>query len=367
MKMKLKIASVLLAALCVPAVMAHALNEEFSAEVLSVEGNCYSMNDSGIHRGLLEGDVIQEGDSIEVKEGGKLTLAFDKEWKNVVTIEENSQMLIDSIYPVLLKMTEGDAYAKLDALPKGSTFEVRTPVLVATVRGTEFRTVYKEGESEVLNFSDSDVTVYNHDNNGALMGEPVVLKKLEHTAAVDRGQTPEPPRPLTDMELYKGRLIREHIDGGVKRAVAENRIGKIQDVQKANRVWKEVQQRKEQVARGRASDKLSARREDFKTVDAPTPKRPSQLLAEEEARREPAGQRAGKDGDERKRIPKRQQPNGPNAEGPGQPGQIGQPGQPGKPAQPGKPGQGPQSQQPARKQGSDRQQGHSQSPPKPPR
>lgn len=134
--------------------------EEFYCEVMSLQGNAYLTNKDGVHQPVKEGDILKVDDQVEVDNQSYLDLAYDRDWTNVVRVEESSRIRIKSVHPAQISLQRGGLFAKLKSLPKESTFEVQTPTALAAVRGTEFQTLYGENGTEVLNFSNSDVFVY---------------------------------------------------------------------------------------------------------------------------------------------------------------------------------------------------------------
>ena len=340
-----------------------ASSDAFQAEVLSVTGNVYAYSTAGTKRGLLEGDVLQEGDSIETMDGGKVEIALDGDWKNVITVEQRTQVLIDTLYPTSLQMTQGDVFAKLDELPKESSFEVRTPVLIASVRGTTYRTRYQEGDSQVYSYSDSPVYVYGRQKDGTPMTDPVILKNKETTVAQNRGDFPEVPAMMTSSELDRGTRFKDSIKKHIESVQKEGRRPKIQPIDRIKRDWQPRDKaRKERRLRdqsskggpggpggssggalvsGSGSSIVSPRDRFFNAVDAPTPKSAADLALEEEnaaeMRKEQERRNFGKQSLGSNALPPgadpfakqkiQQGPGGPSPQGFGQPQQ--QPGQAG--------------------------------------
>jgi hypothetical protein len=85
---------------------------------------------------ITQGMMLAKGDRIVVEKGGAVVVAFDPEWKNTSRLSENTHAIIRYLNPVRIEIGSGDVYSKLDALPKGSTFEVVTPTAIAAARGS---------------------------------------------------------------------------------------------------------------------------------------------------------------------------------------------------------------------------------------
>lgn len=227
MKTRLAIA---LAFFAFAAVLSVRADGTFHCEVLAVDGDVRVMTPAGSSTIAKEGDLLSEGDSIEVPDGGSVDLAYDKEWSNIARLEGGTKAKLGTIVPAKLDVSEGAVYAKLKNLPTTTSFEVKTPTAVAAVRGTEYRTVVVDGETEVFNFSPSKVFVYGMDASGVQMTEPAVLEQDQKTAIESKGEAPKPPAPMAVEDKKKGETAQKAIKAVVERAVTSGRVGKTQAV-----------------------------------------------------------------------------------------------------------------------------------------
>jgi len=215
-------------ALCGPLLTAFA-EEDFTVEVMSLEGTVSSTSAEGVQRNLSEGDILSAGATVEVKDMSRIDIAFDEEWNNVTRLDENTFVRIESVYPGHLVAKEGDIYAKLSKLPKDSEFRVETPTAIATVRGTEYQTVIRDGETKVFNFSDSPVEISGIDESGQPQGEPVVINNSETTQVSGRGERPRVPQRMNEFQRDQGRRLHQAIEGRVREMVSKGRVGKMRE------------------------------------------------------------------------------------------------------------------------------------------
>ena len=202
---------------------------DYSCEVMDIKGEVYATKGHGPRGPVKQGDLLKVGDRIEVGEGGSVDLAYDKGWNNVTRIGENSDVTIQSIYPTGIKMRHGDIFAKLKKLPKKSTFEIETPICIAAVRGSVYRTTH-EGVTHVYNFSPTPVEVFGLDQGGGLMGNPVILRNVEKTEVGNVGEAPHAAGRMSPDEMAQGQSLGSGIEAEVSRAQKENRAGQIQDI-----------------------------------------------------------------------------------------------------------------------------------------
>ena len=237
-------------------------DEAFHCEVLSMTGIAHVARASGETALLKEGDLLSEGDSIEVSENGTLDLAYDKEWNNVVHLEKGAKAKVESISPAKLGLNDGAVYARLKKLPATSSFDVQTPTAVAAVRGTEYRTVVHDGQTEIFNFSSSKVFVYGVDEGGHKSEEPpAVLESEQKTSVESAGEPPKAPQTMETHEKTACEVSQKAIVTQVERAVTEGRIGKIQTV---TEIESTLQSRKSKAQYDEESRVTDTRRRSFK-------------------------------------------------------------------------------------------------------
>lgn len=75
------------------------------------------------------------GNQAEIKTGAfsQCTLTFDEELKNILTIEENSQIKIENLKPVDIFLVKGKVFSLVEDITKIERFEIKTPIAVIGV------------------------------------------------------------------------------------------------------------------------------------------------------------------------------------------------------------------------------------------
>lgn len=119
--------------------------------------------------GAREGMIIKEGDIIKTEADSRAELAFGERLDNIINVFPNSQLVISSLDPGLVKLEEGRVFSLIKKLGKGSSFEVRTPTAVAGARGTGWGTSFLNSLTQVQGFEKS-VYVAGLDENNNLSG-----------------------------------------------------------------------------------------------------------------------------------------------------------------------------------------------------
>ncbi len=203
-----------------------AFAEEFYCEVMDVQGAVTLTNESVSSQALKEGDVLKINDVVQVGANSYADLAYDRDWNNVTRVEENSKIQIRALYPTTVLLEAGGVYAKLKSLPRDSSFEVQTPTAIASVRGTEYRTTFEQGETQIYNLSDSNVYVFGLDSSGQRQASPVIIHRSEKTGVAKLGQTPLVPRPMEANELERAEHFGQGIENKVNENIARGHFGK---------------------------------------------------------------------------------------------------------------------------------------------
>lgn len=207
-----------------------AFADDFRCEVMSVQGDALLSRGQEAPRKVEEGDLLKPGDALETGPNCRLDVAYDADWQNVTTVESNCSVTIQSVEPTSLELAKGSVFAKLDRLPKDSSFEVRTPTGVAVVRGTEFWTRSGGEGLEVYNYSASPVEVFGLDAQGRRFGKPAFLKRNEKTGILRRGSMPGTVQRMNAVDLQRCRGFASGIQDRVKQVRAKGRSGKIQKI-----------------------------------------------------------------------------------------------------------------------------------------
>ncbi len=228
---------------------APAFAEDLYCEVMSVDGTATLSNSTVSGKSIEEGELLSVDDVVRVGPASYVDLAYDRDWSNVTRIEENSTVRIRSLFPAELGLESGGVFAKLKSLPKDSSFDVQTPTAIASVRGTEYRTTYLEGETQVYNVSDSDVYVYGVDSSGRKQEavEPVVIRNSQKTFVPRRGDAPMAPRHMETKDIQHAAAFKQGIEHRIQQNVERGRVGKLPDV---GEIGRRIQERRQEGGSG---------------------------------------------------------------------------------------------------------------------
>ncbi len=207
------------------------LAEDFQCEILSLKGTVTIRDKDDVAHPAKQAELLKAGDEVEVGDESYVDLAYDKDWQNITRLESNSKVTIASIAPGKLDLKAGGVFAKLKKLPQNSSFEIKTPTAVATVRGSEYRTTYIFGQTDVFNAASSRVVVYGVKEDGAVDKDTAVMIEKDNKTSVEKaGMAPKPAELMSDGEIKSGQSLQKGIETNVTQAKKEGREAQVQSV-----------------------------------------------------------------------------------------------------------------------------------------
>ncbi len=195
-----------------------------SVKVFYVTGHAeYLSSGKSNWKTLKTGARLYSGDSIKTGEGVWLDIAFDESNKNMVSVRPQSHVVIRLEKCEKIELIDGEVFALVRNLPRGSTFEIRTPTAICGARGTGWGVSGNSGGTTVSAYqSDSYVKGLAKDgtpkpDETALMegyksvvklfGSPSGLKKISEQEYLKWGKW------LDDLmqRIYGRRIIMERL------------------------------------------------------------------------------------------------------------------------------------------------------------
>jgi hypothetical protein len=101
--------------------------------------------------------AVDNGDRIKTLKDEAVEISFSDDSKRIIKIDQNSDAFIRKCEsPYSVELLNGEAMAFLEKLPKGSTFEIRTPTGISGARGTgwsvtagELKAIFKSFENTI--------------------------------------------------------------------------------------------------------------------------------------------------------------------------------------------------------------------------
>jgi hypothetical protein len=156
------------------------------ATVVAVNYSAWVMPKNGnVKKTVRVGDALNDGDTLEVRPGNYIQIAFDEDEENIIHIEGEAMVQISGRQAIRLDMEVGKVFALLDNLGPSGKFEVFTPHSVAAVRGTVFK-IQAQDDRSLATLFDGRLNM-GAMLNGRKMPGDIALKPALSTA-VDQGQ-----------------------------------------------------------------------------------------------------------------------------------------------------------------------------------
>ncbi len=186
-----------------------------------------------------KGMLLNENDKIKTFIASEAEIALDSTQKNIVKLDQNTEISIEDIKAKKLSMLSGKVFALVESLPSDSSFEVRTPTAVAGVAGSGM-SVGTDGKSTTVACFEDKAFVRGINVDGTLMAEIVIIDN-GFKRVVGRFEMPGDLMMLTALDRQGWTQFREnlrdHIDwlrskraeGSRGAAVALEEIQRIQE------------------------------------------------------------------------------------------------------------------------------------------
>ena len=178
-----------------------------SAKVISYSGNVDIFKTDSVDAvGCAAGMKFKTGDRIKTGAEAYVEMAFDRKSDSIVRVEENSNVVLMLKGNDKIELIDGEILTRLQNMPKGTIFQVRTPSAVCGARGTGWGTKAKGGETTVSSF-ESTVFVRGVKKDGSPMeGEETVKEGHERKTKKFEKPGKETKVPEKKLEEMKGRI-----------------------------------------------------------------------------------------------------------------------------------------------------------------
>ena len=168
---------------------------------------------TGTETGALPGNSIQEGDKIST--GDRSLIVIQISDRHIVRVSSNSALEFRSIAKgsdVKLYLEKGEVISKVSRLEKNENYMVKTPTVIAGVRGTEFSVSVSAKEERVavlkgnvaVNFITEEKKL-KRDEAIAAGGNTVIIKKVSDDTLIETitiiKREEENIKKISDIEL----------------------------------------------------------------------------------------------------------------------------------------------------------------------
>jgi len=155
-----------------------------------------------------KGSALKDNDKIKTAGGSAAEIALDGTLKNIVKLEPDTEVTLKNLKAKSLVMPKGKILSVMESLPKGSSFEVRTPTAVAGVAGSGMSVGTDGAGTEVGCFQDKAYT-RGINPDGTLMDMADVDEGYKRL--IELFGAPGDPLALTELEKEQWGQFREEL------------------------------------------------------------------------------------------------------------------------------------------------------------
>ncbi len=133
------------------------------------------------------GMLLSDGDTLKTGKASAAELSFDKDNKNIIRLEENSTAILRGKMLKQIELPLGRLRSLVKSLKKESSFEIKTPTVIAGARGSGWDVTAEPNKDTVKAFED-EIFVRSFDEQGKLIKEVYVREGWE--VFIERFQAP---------------------------------------------------------------------------------------------------------------------------------------------------------------------------------
>jgi hypothetical protein len=155
--------------------------------------------------------VLQSGDWVKTGSNSSVSLAFDKDGENAVTIEENSLVIVKLDGYFKIQLLTGEIYAILENVEHGETFRVLTPSAVTEATSSGWGAKSDGTYTNVVVF-DNKVFICGINKDGSVKKEKFWIEEGYQRKTInfeDPGALE--PIPETMLSWFKEQVVAHHL------------------------------------------------------------------------------------------------------------------------------------------------------------
>ena len=212
------------------------------------------------------GLVLADGDTIKTSKSSAIEVSFDKDNKNLVRLEENSTAILRGKGLNRIELPEGRIRSLVKNLKKESSFDIKTPTVVAGARGSGWDVIASDRRDNVKAFED-EIFVQSYDQQGKLIKEIFVREGWE--VLIDRFQSPGELVELSDRDRNDWNSWRDDLGGrlGAVGGGSDDKPAQFNNIQNMQDKMDEQENFKEQVFETEDIRKVEDRVEDSNRME----------------------------------------------------------------------------------------------------
>jgi len=196
-----------------------------SVKTFNVSGKAeYLKKDTADWGKLSTGMLLYSGDSIKTYKNAGVEIAFDKRKKNIVKIGADSHIVLKLTKEEKIELVDGEIFALIKSIPRGSKFEVRTPAAVCGARGTGFGAKTDKNKTVVSSY-ENDSYAKGIGKDGKVMEDNLTVKEGFKTT-VKKFKKPSKLSKIGNRKYEKWNGWKDNLDDRIKGRKKKSGLGK---------------------------------------------------------------------------------------------------------------------------------------------
>ncbi len=165
-----------------------------------------------------EGMILVDGDTAKTGKNSAIEIAFDKDKKNLVRLEENSTAILRGKMLKRVELPQGRIRFVVKSLKKDSSFEIKTPTVVAGARGSGGDVIAGENE-DTVRAQEDELFVQSFDEQGNLIQEISLTEGME--VDIKRFEAPGEIMEITGADRNDWGSWKEDLGGRVEESIKD--------------------------------------------------------------------------------------------------------------------------------------------------
>ncbi len=171
-----------------------------------------------------EGMILVDGDTAKTGKNSAIEIAFDKDKKNLVRLEENSTAILRGKMLKRVELPQGKIRFVVKSLKRDSSFEIKTPTVVAGARGSGGDVIARENE-DTVRAQEDELFVQSFDEQGNLIQEISLTEGME--VNIERFEAPGEIMEITGADRSDWGSWKEDLGGRIEESVREEQAAPV--------------------------------------------------------------------------------------------------------------------------------------------
>ncbi|MDP2943339.1 MAG: FecR domain-containing protein [Candidatus Omnitrophota bacterium] len=173
-----------------------------------------------------EGMILTDGDTAKTAKSAVIEIAFDRDKKNIVRLDENSTAILRGKMLKQVELPRGKIRFVVKSLKRDSSFEIKTPTVVAGARGSGGDVIARENE-DTVRAQEDELFVQSFDEQGNMIQEISLTEGME--VNIERFEAPGEIMEITGADRGDWGSWKEDLGGRIEESIKEEQPAPTQE------------------------------------------------------------------------------------------------------------------------------------------